>query len=354
MKKKFWLCKRGSVYYLFDSETGHRTSLRTEDQTQAEQILQAKNQVEGKPLLGLALAKAYLSALDPHLPQRTWQDVLDEFCSRGQPQTQAFRKRKARNKAFNLIRHKKLVETTSDDFRAVLGSSGVMVHCCLRCAHNLAVGLGWLPWPVLPPKLWPKLRFKPKRGITWQEHQRILAAEKNSERRSYYDLLWEIGASQTDAVSLTAEEISWQEGTLTYQRKKTGTSATLVVGPRLEAILRSLPPSGPLFPHMSTTTAGARSAEFWRRCRLLGIKGISLHSYRYAWAERAKACGYPERFAQEALGHNSKAVHRAYARHAKVVLPSLAAYERQAREQKIVLFPEGQDGQQPPAKRLGG
>jgi hypothetical protein len=33
--------------------------------------------------------------------------------------------------------------------------------------------------------------------------------------------------------------------------------------------------------------------------------------------------GYPERFAQEALGHNSKAVHRAYARKAKVELPSL-------------------------------
>jgi len=43
---------------------------------------------------------------------------------------------------------------------------------------------------------------------------------------------------------------------------------------------------------------------------------VTLHSYRYAWAERAKTCGYPERFAQEALGHNSKAVHRAYAKRA--------------------------------------
>jgi integrase len=43
----------------------------------------------------------------------------------------------------------------------------------------------------------------------------------------------------------------------------------------------------------------------------LGIKGVTLHTYRYAWAERAKCAGYPERFAQEALGHNSKAVHRA-------------------------------------------
>ena len=56
---------------------------------------------------------------------------------------------------------------------------------------------------------------------------------------------------------------------------------------------------------------------------------MSLHSYRYAWAERAKKAGYPERFAQEALGHNSKAVHRAYARKAKVELPPLGEYEKQ-------------------------
>jgi integrase len=43
-----------------------------------------------------------------------------------------------------------------------------------------------------------------------------------------------------------------------------------------------------------------------------------LHSYRYAWAERARAAGYPERFAQEAPGHKSAAVHWAYAKKAKV------------------------------------
>ena len=40
--------------------------------------------------------------------------------------------------------------------------------------------------------------------------------------------------------------------------------------------------------------------------------------------------GYPERFAQEALGHNSKAVHRSYAKRAEVRLPSLEQYERDA------------------------
>jgi hypothetical protein len=34
-------------------------------------------------------------------------------------------------------------------------------------------------------------------------------------------------------------------------------------------------------------------------------------------------CGYPERFAQEALGHDSKAVHRAYAKHADLSRRSL-------------------------------
>ena len=64
------------------------------------------------------------------------------------------------------------------------------------------------------------------------------------------------------------------------------------------------------------------------------------HSYRYAWAERAKQCGYPERFAQEALGHNNKAVHRAYARRAQVKLPSLESYERQAADGRIIQLPQ--------------
>jgi integrase len=61
----------------------------------------------------------------------------------------------------------------------------------------------------------------------------------------------------------------------------------------------------------------------------LGISGVSLHCYRYAWAERALKCGFPERFAQQALGHNSKAVHRSYAKHAEVTVPSLDDWEKE-------------------------
>jgi integrase len=121
------------------------------------------------------------------------------------------------------------------------------------------------------------------------------------------------------------------------REKKTGSVAIMRFDNDVAEILQDLHGSGPLFPYLRTVRAGDRSTEFHQRCVGLGIKGVSLHSYRYAWAERAKSAGYPERFAQEALGHNSKAVHRAYARKAKVELPSLGEYERQAKVPRIGL-----------------
>ena len=55
-------------------------------------------------------------------------------------------------------------------------------------------------------------------------------------------------------------------------------------------------------------------------------------------AQRALKCGYPERFAQQALGHNSKAVHHAYSKHAEVTVPSLEEYEQQGVEEKVIPF----------------
>jgi hypothetical protein len=38
---------------------------------------------------------------------------------------------------------------------------------------------------------------------------------------------------------------------------------------------------------------------------------------------------YPERFAQQALGYDSKVVHHAYSKHAEVTVPSLDDWEKQ-------------------------
>jgi integrase len=82
-----------------------------------------------------------------------------------------------------------------------------------------------------------------------------------------------------------------------------------------------------LFPNLSRFTANDRATRFRRRCHKADIFGVTLHSYRYAWAERAKTVGMPERFAQAALGHGSKAIHRAYAKKAQIIVPSLEEYE---------------------------
>ena len=137
-----------------------------------------------------------------------------------------------------------------------------------------------------------------------------------------------MGASQGDIAVLRAEDVDWANSTISFFRKKTGVPVVVHLGPTVLEILKDLPSAGMLFPYLSTVRSGDRATEFKQRCTGLGISGISLHSYRYAWAERAKVAGYPERFAQEALGHNSKAVHRAYAKNAQMKLPSLEEYER--------------------------
>ncbi len=158
---------------------------------------------------------------------------------------------------------------------------------------------------------------------------RIVDTESDPERRLYYEILWETGGSQTDVVKLDARCIDWNRRLVIFHRSKLSADAPpaqLAIGPRLEGLLRKLPSFGALFPTWSRTLNKDRSAEFRRRCRILEINGISLHSYRYAWAERAFAAGYPERFAMANLGHSSRAVHRAYARKALVVCPPLETF----------------------------
>jgi integrase len=233
------------------------------------------------------------------------------------------------DKAFDSIRNMAVLETQAEHFLKVLEVGSVSTNIYLRRVHNFALDMNWLPWPVLPKRRWPAIKFKEKRGITLAEHQAIVARELNSERRAFYQLAWHLGAAQSDLAFLEAENVDWESNIISFARKKTGSIAVMRFDEDVAEILRDLPDSGPLFPYLRSVRAGDRSTEFHQRCVGLKIKGVSLHSYRYAWAERAKTAGYPERFAQEALGHNSKAVHRAYARKARVELPSLGEYERQ-------------------------
>ncbi|MEO6787503.1 MAG: hypothetical protein ABI318_15335 [Chthoniobacteraceae bacterium] len=168
------------------------------------------------------------------------------------------------------------------------------------------------------------------RGSHRTKNRAIMEQEQNPERCAFCKMLWLTGASQSDAAELTAEKIGWRENALSYRRRKPGPKsgpARLTIGPKLRAPLRSLPQSSDLFPTIKRQALRHRATEFGRRCRLLKLKGVSLHSSRYAWAQRAKACDCPQRFAQEAPGHASKAVHEAYARGGTVVCLALDGEE---------------------------
>jgi len=77
----------------------------------------------------------------------------------------------------------------------------VSTNVFLRRLHNFCLGMNWLPSPILAKRLWPKVKYKPKRAITWVEHRKILARETNPDRRDFYKLCWESGGSQTDVPS---------------------------------------------------------------------------------------------------------------------------------------------------------
>jgi integrase len=335
MKRRYILYQRGQTFYCEDTSSRKQTSLRTKDRAVAMRLLHARNEAEQQPAINLQIARAYLVASDPQIATRNWQYVMDETAKLKQGPTHERWERAMRDKAFENIRHLPVLETRPEHFLRVLENGTVCTNIFLRRLQNFALDMSWLPWPVLAKKRWPKIQFRERRGVTLEEHEKILAGERNEELRAYYELLWHLGSSQTDIATLTVENIDWSSRSISYSRMKSGSQATIHFGDAVALILRSRPTNGNLFPQIGLWTAKDRAKTFIRRCRLVGVSGVSLHSYRYSWAERAKTCGYPERFAQVALGHNSKAVHRAYAKSAQVRLPALEEYERNF-QQKVV------------------
>jgi integrase len=329
MKRQYRLFQRNSgIFFIQNNITGKQESLKTRNKTAALRIFNAKNEAREQPVINLQIAKAYLAAADSSFVKRTWREVMAEFVKTKSGSNRTRSERAVLDKSFDAIRDLQLIETRPEHFLMVLESGKVSTNNYLRRFHNFAVDMGWLPWPVLPKRQWPAIHYKEKRAITREEHETILSREANADMRAFLRCCWYLGGSQSDVAHLKAEDIDWQDQVVSFFRSKTGTAQIIHFGNGLTEVFQDLPAQGLLFPRLTAMDEKHRASLFQLDCRRTGISGISLHSYRYAWAERAKTCGYPERFAQEALGHNSIAVHRAYARKAKIKLPSLEEYER--------------------------
>ena len=109
--------------------------------------------------------------------------------------------------------------------------------------------MNWLPWPLIPKRQWPAVRFKDKRAITWDEHCKIVARELNPERKAFYQLAWHLGASQSDLAHLQAEDVDWQARIICFVRMKTrwrGQQPPQIrFGKEVEEILATLPQDRP-------------------------------------------------------------------------------------------------------------
>ncbi len=337
MKQRYRTFQRGPVFYIEDTTTGKQESLKTKDPLEARRLLAVRNEAHVQPALNLQIARAYLSASDPEVRTRTWQHVMDAMTVGKEGDTLVRWERAIKDKAFDRIRQLSLLETRAEHLLKVISEGTVSTNVFLRRIHNFVVDMSWIAWPVIPKRQWPAIHYKEKRAITAFEHQAILAMEHNAERRAFYELCWHLGGAQSDIANLQAEDIDWDAHTVGFFRKKTKSVSVIHLDSVVEKILRTLPATGPLFPKFRKLNTGHRATEFKRSCWRAYVEGVTLHSYRYAWAERAKTCGYPERFAQQALGHNSKAVHRSYAKKALVTLPSLVSYEREFTKKVVKL-----------------
>ncbi|HEV2211075.1 MAG TPA: hypothetical protein VG167_20070 [Verrucomicrobiae bacterium] len=352
--------KKNGMFFLHDNETGMRESLETRNKARANELLAAKNEAAREPAFNLQKARVYLAASDSGVATRTWRNALDAVIKSKPPGSENRYRWEtfSKDKAIEQIVDKIVLETHAEHLLKVVQDGSVSTNVFMRRLHNFCIGMNWLPWPILAKQLWPPVKFKKKRAITHAEHEKIISRERNPERRNFYELCWHLGGSQTDIAHLNAEDIDWNDWTICYERRKLASldqtkikPPLIKFGERCAAILRGLPKTGPLFPYLRTVRAADRATEFKQRCEGLGIKGVTLHSYRYAWAQRARKAGYPRRQAEEALGHNSKAVHDAYAGQADVTIPSLEDYEELATK-NLVQVEFGRSGPAVTAARL--
>lgn len=293
MKAHYRLIRRGvrDAYYCVDTATGKRTSLGKHDEDEARQIINAKNQALRQPVLNMQIAKAYLYGTDNGIATRTWQQALDALTANKKGDNQERWKRGGKEKPFDLIRDKVIIETSGETLLQVLRKGPVSTNIYLRRLHNFCLDMDWLLKPIIPKRQWPKIKFKERRGVTVEEHQKILACEHNSELHDYYEILWHLGGSQTDVAALRAEDIDWRCQTISYARQKTGSQALIRFGGEVAKLLRSRPTTGQLFPLIVLWSESSRASAFSPRCRLAGVSVVSLHCYRYAWAERARTVG---------------------------------------------------------------
>ena len=64
-----------------------------------------------------------------------------------------------RDKAFEILHAKIIIETRPEQSLEVLRTGTVSTNGFLRKLHNFCLDMGWLPWPVIPKRQWPPVKY---------------------------------------------------------------------------------------------------------------------------------------------------------------------------------------------------
>ena len=332
MKTKYTLFRRGGIYYSQDSATGQQKSLRTRDEAEALKLINARNEAHRQPVLNLHLARAYLTRQRPRL---CGTHLADRHGAVAEPrqgeQPRALRQRVQVARPLTDCGTRNLWKPPPMISLPCSKKAKCAINCFLKRLHNFALSLGWIAIPIVAPVSLAQIRTqRPARHHAGRTPKHFGQGEKQPNGNCIWNCFGKRAQRRATPPNFNAEDIDWQTRTISYFRKKTGSLAQFTISTALEKVLHQLPTTGALFPKLSHLYGQRPRQPVSPPLPRAGVSGVTLHCYRYAWAERAKMVGMPERFAQAALGHNSKAIHRAYAKKAVIIAPSLEDYERKA------------------------
>jgi len=108
-------------------------------------------------------------------------------------------------------------------------------------------------------------------------------------------------------------------------------------GPDIEALLRQMPTTGPLFPYLQSVRCGDPRHGVSPTLSGAGNQRGSLHSLPLRLGGAGEDMRLPGAVcARSSRNTTARPIHRAYARKAQVRLPSLESYEKQNVEGRIV------------------
>ena len=145
MKPRFRLYRRhnGGRYYVHDETTGKQESLHTNNRPEAIRLLHAKNEAVLQPAMNLQIAQVYLQHCDPALSKRTWQQVMEQIIATKTGPTRERWEYGIKDKAFDSIRNRELLRTSSEHFLEVLNAGGVSTNVYLVSGRKrVFLGMG--------------------------------------------------------------------------------------------------------------------------------------------------------------------------------------------------------------------